>query len=94
MVKDQNVFEVEETKIRSVFVLCELAPFLELVHHFVGFQKMKRHTFINLIIHNWMLFGVIDCYPGVLLTSLSNIERSCDLMGDDSLLQQDSASFL
>ncbi len=37
----------------------ELAPFLELVHHLVGIQRMKTHVFVGLLINAWLLFGVV-----------------------------------
>mmetsp|Transcript_7216 Transcript_7216/g.6324 ORF Transcript_7216/g.6324 Transcript_7216/m.6324 type:complete len:230 (+) Transcript_7216:3-692(+) len=81
-IKGKNVYEIEETRIRSLFVLCEASSFMEFIHHFIGFQKMRKHIFINIFVYNWILFGVIDFYPAnsfvvpwIVLRCLSKIIR-------------------
>lgn len=55
-----GMYEKEDNKIGRIFKWLELAPLLELVHHFVGIQQMKTHIFVNMLINLWVLFGVIE----------------------------------
>jgi len=55
----------QENAIRWIFQCLELSVFIELFHHFTGFQTIKRHQFLNMVSVNFILFGVINVYPQV-----------------------------
>jgi hypothetical protein len=38
----------------------ELGPFLELLHHFLGIQRIKQHLVIHMVINIWIWLGVIQ----------------------------------
>ena len=55
-----KMYSDQDTKVQRIFKILEMAPFIELIHQLLGIQKMKSHIFVNLLIHVWILFGVIE----------------------------------
>lgn len=41
----------------------ELSLFLEIAHHFLGWASLQRRHLVNIIIYNFILFGVIAYFP-------------------------------
>ncbi|CDW83743.1 UNKNOWN [Stylonychia lemnae] len=50
----------DHNNLQKTFRIAELAPFLEIIHHFTGIYKLKAHIFVNMLIHAWIWFGVIE----------------------------------
>lgn len=52
-----------EHQCRTIFQWMELGLFMEIVHHMLGWAALNRRHLVNILIYNFVLFGVIAFFP-------------------------------
>ena len=56
---DSDIYTREGSPIRETFQYLELSVFIEFLQHLSGLTTIRRHLFINMLVHIAMPFGVI-----------------------------------